>query len=213
MVNKEEFNTYKGEVNVKLNDINGKIFDTNNKLKLIIPQTKERLDSLEKDKKQLRKDLNELMSVVVNLKNTISVLESEISQKNILFGELTKKADEANDKVVQLEKENKKLALELGESLKNFEVELVRARNKEELEKKKKETNIIIFGLANGDSETDEKKRLSDILKTIKIEFSSVKRRVRLGKQNTSDKPAPVLVEFNDKETRDTALARQIPRI
>lgn len=86
------------------------------------------------------------------------------------------------------------------QSLIETEINVLNAVCVESEQIKKKENNVIIYGLANSD---DDKKRVENVFNHINIESSVIKRVQRIkSKSTTNDKPAPLLIELSNKDLR-----------
>jgi hypothetical protein len=88
------------------------------------------------------------------------------------------------------------------------EQNVLNALNTETNHQKKKEKNVIIFGLEEGSTSNIDDKNISNLLKSINIDSNLVHKTTRFtNKSNVhSDKPGLVLVEFKSKETVQIAL-------
>ena len=84
---------------------------------------------------------------------------------------------------------------------------------RESVEKQKIENNITISGFpeTNGnkdEKEAEDKAKLTELLNKVELDLSDVKRfrRIITNKPNANHKPALLVVEFNSKNSKDTAL-------
>jgi hypothetical protein len=88
------------------------------------------------------------------------------------------------------------------------EQNVLNALNSEANLQKKKEKNIIIFGLEEGSTSNLDNNNIKELLTSIKIDSKLVHKATRLSNKSTvnAGKPGLVLVEFNSKETVQVAL-------
>ena len=84
----------------------------------------------------------------------------------------------------------------------DFEIDLAYAQKKEQSEKEKRSKNLVIFGLKNSEKSEPLEKAKEDedeIIKLLSVvdegKRSKIRRTIRL-RSNISNRPAPILIEF-----------------
>lgn len=90
--------------------------------------------------------------------------------------------------------------------LETNETNVLNAVAMENDEIKKRERNLVVFGLPESDKadeekESDDKNKIDELLKIMNVESSKIKRIVRF-KRGATDKPGVVLVELKNKDDR-----------
>lgn len=144
---------------------------------------------------------------IKNVELELKVMKEEATKTD-------KKADQAKEKFVQIEKE-----VESG-------MEKAKKEAKEEMkaemeERKEKASNVVVYGAKESASnDTTERKRhdkkiLSDLLEEIEVEAEEgIEVLFRAGKKGEPDKPRPMIIRVQNDETREKIFsnARRLAR-
>lgn len=177
-------------------------------------------DSQEKVVKSLQELVNKLSKRVESLENLATTKDSLIqgleervktleNEKQNLNLELNNKVKSAAEEAIKALPKPTTMAdivkLGVGADKSDFEIALVQAHNNELREKKKKERNILIFGLVPKDNVDQDKQCAHDLTKAIGIDDKSIINCIRL-KTKSTDKPPPMLVELESSLIKETAL-------
>lgn len=188
------FNIQQGEF-VAYKDIQEKVVKS---LQELVNKLSKRVESLEN--LATTKD-----SLIQGLEERVKTLENEKQNLNL---ELNNKVKSAAEEAIKALPKPTTMAdivkLGVGADKSDFEIALVQAHNNE-LREKKKERNILIFGLVPKDNVDQDKQCAHDVTKAIGIDDKSIINCIRL-KTKSTDKPPPMLVELESSLIKETAL-------
>lgn len=181
------------------------ISDLKSKFKVLKRESDESLTSLINRVNQLDNENIEKTRIIGELNNKINELEKNKPVTDNILAEIKSAAQDAVSQLPKPSTFADIVSYGLDKSRTNLEVDIVYATNKELVEKEKRASNLIIFGLPHNNNDQVDKNNINSLLNIIQVGQNAVKNTLRL-KTNVNTRPPPVLVELVNSSERKKAL-------
>lgn len=182
------------KIDPKYNTVQNNLKATAANLDVWLYEVMKRVELIEKDNENLRKEVEELKETNVNKDEVIAELKGavEATKEENIWTNVVKKNQKRSD-------EQKSMLI---------------ATTNESKEQIQREKNIIVFGITESKEDSLEKRdkedniKIEEILKKVDVSMEKIKKVIRFKKKSSNTAPSPILLVLEDKNSRNQILSK-----